>query len=122
MQRIHRVIIRHAIRQRLTSSRTPNTEAMRAQVGPVTAEMDRLLVQVCNQHYNFNDFVQFIQLIWICVFSLMAYLSLRNPIYQATYYYFQFSFVGVISAGVSVPVQIPSQGADISSSYWPRLQ
>lgn len=121
MQPIHRVIIRHAIRQRLTSSRTPNTEAMRAQVGPVTAEMDRLLVQVCNQHYNFNDFVQFIQLIRICVFSLMAYFSLRKPIYQATYY-FQISFVGVISAGVSVPVQIPSQGADISSSYWPRLQ
>ncbi|XP_046665261.1 paired box protein Pax-6 isoform X1 [Homalodisca vitripennis] len=31
---------------------------------------------------------------------------------------------GVISAGVSVPVQIPSQTADhhLSSNYWPRLQ
>ncbi|XP_055373551.1 paired box protein Pax-6 isoform X2 [Condylostylus longicornis] len=29
---------------------------------------------------------------------------------------------GVISAGVSVPVQIPSQSADLSANYWPRLQ
>ncbi|XP_057659698.1 paired box protein Pax-6 isoform X1 [Diorhabda carinulata] len=30
---------------------------------------------------------------------------------------------GVISAGVSVPVQIPSQStSDLASSYWPRLQ
>ncbi|CAH1159931.1 unnamed protein product [Phaedon cochleariae] len=30
---------------------------------------------------------------------------------------------GVISAGVSVPVQIPSQStAELASSYWPRLQ
>ncbi|XP_077286439.1 paired box 6 protein twin of eyeless [Arctopsyche grandis] len=28
----------------------------------------------------------------------------------------------VISAGVSVPVQIPSQGPDLTSNYWPRLQ
>ncbi|XP_055857754.1 paired box protein Pax-6 isoform X3 [Episyrphus balteatus] len=31
-------------------------------------------------------------------------------------------FLGVISAGVSVPVQIPSQGADLGANYWPRLQ
>lgn len=30
--------------------------------------------------------------------------------------------VGVISAGVSVPVQIPSQGPDLASNYWGRLQ
>ncbi|XP_047998636.1 paired box protein Pax-6 isoform X3 [Leguminivora glycinivorella] len=29
---------------------------------------------------------------------------------------------GVISAGVSVPVQIPSQGPDLASNYWGRLQ
>ncbi|XP_059609795.1 paired box protein Pax-6 [Phlebotomus argentipes] len=29
---------------------------------------------------------------------------------------------GVISAGVSVPVQIPAHSTDISASYWPRLQ
>lgn len=33
---------------------------------------------------------------------------------------------GVISAGVSVPVQIPSQSADLTSNlttnYWPRIQ
>lgn len=30
---------------------------------------------------------------------------------------------GVISAGVSVPVQIPSHGPDLSSNYWShRLQ
>ncbi|XP_066252288.1 paired box protein Pax-6 isoform X1 [Euwallacea similis] len=29
---------------------------------------------------------------------------------------------GVISAGVSVPVQIPSQAADLASNYWPRIQ
>ncbi|KAK2576522.1 hypothetical protein KPH14_005844 [Odynerus spinipes] len=29
---------------------------------------------------------------------------------------------GVISAGVSVPVQIPSQTPDLTGSYWPRLQ
>ncbi|KAF4531652.1 hypothetical protein B566_EDAN006583 [Ephemera danica] len=28
----------------------------------------------------------------------------------------------VISAGVSVPVQIPSQAPDLASNYWPRLQ
>lgn len=31
-------------------------------------------------------------------------------------------FSGVISAGVSVPVQIPAQGADLGSNYWPRIQ
>lgn len=31
-------------------------------------------------------------------------------------------YLGVISAGVSVPVQIPSQAADAMSNYWPRLQ
>lgn len=31
-------------------------------------------------------------------------------------------FSGVISAGVSVPVQIPSQGPELTSNYWPRLQ
>lgn len=30
--------------------------------------------------------------------------------------------IGVISAGVSVPVQIPSQGPELGSSYWARLQ
>ncbi|XP_043268735.1 paired box protein Pax-6 isoform X2 [Venturia canescens] len=29
---------------------------------------------------------------------------------------------GVISAGVSVPVQIPSQTPDLTGNYWPRLQ
>lgn len=29
---------------------------------------------------------------------------------------------GVISAGVSVPVQIPSQTPDLAGNYWPRLQ
>ena len=29
---------------------------------------------------------------------------------------------GVISAGVSVPVQIPSQTPDLTSNYWPRIQ
>lgn len=29
---------------------------------------------------------------------------------------------GVITAGVSVPIQIPSQGSDIGTNYWPRLQ
>ncbi|XP_023719336.1 paired box protein Pax-6 isoform X1 [Cryptotermes secundus] len=29
---------------------------------------------------------------------------------------------GVISAGVSVPVQIPSQAPDLTSNYWPRIQ
>lgn len=29
---------------------------------------------------------------------------------------------GVITAGVSVPIQIPSQGPDIGTNYWPRLQ
>ncbi|XP_024944117.1 paired box protein Pax-6 isoform X2 [Cephus cinctus] len=29
---------------------------------------------------------------------------------------------GVISAGVSVPVQIPSQTQDLTGNYWPRLQ
>ncbi|XP_055922573.1 paired box protein Pax-6 isoform X3 [Eupeodes corollae] len=32
------------------------------------------------------------------------------------------SSTGVISAGVSVPVQIPTQGADLGTNYWPRLQ
>lgn len=30
--------------------------------------------------------------------------------------------LGVISAGVSVPVQIPSQNPDLAGNYWPRLQ
>ena len=29
---------------------------------------------------------------------------------------------GVITAGISVPIQIPSQGPDIGTNYWPRLQ
>ncbi|XP_037043327.1 paired box protein Pax-6 isoform X2 [Bradysia coprophila] len=29
---------------------------------------------------------------------------------------------GVISAGVSVPVQIPAQGAELGTNYWPRIQ
>lgn len=29
---------------------------------------------------------------------------------------------GVISAGVSVPVQIPSQGPELTTNYWPRIQ
>ncbi|XP_059484509.1 paired box protein Pax-6 isoform X2 [Neocloeon triangulifer] len=32
------------------------------------------------------------------------------------------STTGVISAGVSVPVQIPSQNPDLTSNYWPRIQ
>lgn len=33
------------------------------------------------------------------------------------------SCLGVITAGVSVPVQIPSQGPpDLGPNYWPRLQ
>ncbi|KAG4067626.1 hypothetical protein HA402_005398 [Bradysia odoriphaga] len=28
----------------------------------------------------------------------------------------------VISAGVSVPVQIPAQGAELGTNYWPRIQ
>lgn len=37
--------------------------------------------------------------------------------------YFCFLVItGVISAGVSVPVQIPSQTPDSMSNYWPRIQ
>ncbi|CRK87764.1 CLUMA_CG001543, isoform A [Clunio marinus] len=32
------------------------------------------------------------------------------------------SATGVITAGVSVPIQIPSQGSELGTNYWPRLQ
>jgi paired box protein 6 len=32
------------------------------------------------------------------------------------------NFSGVITAGISVPVQIPNHTSDLSSNYWPRLQ
>ncbi|XP_037925748.1 paired box protein Pax-6 isoform X2 [Hermetia illucens] len=40
----------------------------------------------------------------------------------STVCHFPSSTTGVISAGVSVPVQIPSQAADLGANYWPRLQ
>jgi hypothetical protein len=31
-------------------------------------------------------------------------------------------FAGVITAGISVPVQIPNHSSDLGSNYWPRIQ
>lgn len=44
-----------------------------------------------------------------------------EPTYFHPLDYNQFN-KGVITAGVSVPIQIPSQGPDIGTNYWPRLQ
>lgn len=50
--------------------------------------------------------------------------SLKNE-YQATIIIATFNlilFQGVITAGVSVPVQIGSQESGLGTNYWPRLQ
>lgn len=36
-------------------------------------------------------------------------------------FFFLYSFTGLISPGVSVPVQVPGSEPDMSQ-YWPRLQ
>lgn len=41
---------------------------------------------------------------------------------QTTSQHASLTVTGVISAGVSVPVQIPSQTPDLTGNYWPRLQ
>ena len=35
---------------------------------------------------------------------------------------FYFCILGVISHGLSVPLQVPGQPPDLTSNYWPRLQ
>ena len=37
-------------------------------------------------------------------------------------FYFIFLLSGVISHGLSVPLQVPGQPPDLTSNYWPRLQ
>jgi hypothetical protein len=37
-------------------------------------------------------------------------------------FYFLFCFLGVISHGLSMPLQVPGQPPDLTSNYWPRLQ
>ena len=50
---------------------------------------------------------------------LSKYLGQRPASFLIT---FTQSFTGVISPGLSVPLQVPGQThADITSNYWPRL-
>ena len=53
------------------------------------------------------------------IFLKTLFISTRGLHTQLFYY---FCILGVISHGLSVPLQVPGQPPDLTSNYWPRLQ
>jgi len=82
---------------------------------PPQAQPQRVSVYSSTKAKHWNTYI--IKFWWIYFFFLRNALKLHNPKYFLNVCH----ATGLISPGVSVPVQVPGSEADMSQ-YWPRLQ
>uniref|UniRef100_T1JIT2 Paired box protein Pax-6 n=1 Tax=Strigamia maritima TaxID=126957 RepID=T1JIT2_STRMM len=89
-----------------------------ASTGKLIAERNPIVLRRHARANNDIDTMTYLQKMgYLCIIRKRKFILLSIDLYE-----YLFLSIGVISPGVTVPVQVPGQGPDLSANYWARLQ